>query len=85
MHYNLNYVKNMKVILDIRDNRKAPFLMDMLKSLDYIRIIKEVKERRKSQFISDLAEAFEDVRLHEQGKKNLKSVKELLNGITNDY
>jgi hypothetical protein len=71
----------MKVILDIKDSRRAPFLMDMLKSLDYISVIKEVKEKRRSQLISDLAEAFEDVRLHEQGKKKLKFAKDLLNEL----
>jgi hypothetical protein len=71
----------MTVILDIKDNRRVPFFMDMLKSLDYINIVREVKEKRKRQLISNLAEAFEDVRLHEQGKKKLKSVKELLNEL----
>jgi len=68
----------MKVILDIKENNRIPFFMEMLKSLDYISIIKEVKEERKSQFISDLAEAFNDVKQYEQGKKKLKSAKDLL-------
>ncbi len=71
----------MKVILDIKENNRIPFFMEMLKSLDYISIIKEVKEERKSQFISDLADAFNDVKLHEQGKKKLKSAKDLLNEL----
>ena len=68
----------MKVILDIKENNRIPFFMEMLKSLDYISITKEVKEERKSQFISDLAEAFNDVKQYEQGKKKLKSAKDLL-------
>jgi len=71
----------MKVLLDIKDTSRAPFLMDMLKSLDYISVVKEIKEKRRSQIVSDLAEAFEDVRLHEQGKKKLKSAKDLLNEL----
>ena len=61
----------MKLILDIKENNRIPFFMELIKSLDYISIIKEVKEERKSQFITDLAEAFNDVKLHEQGKKNM--------------
>ena len=71
----------MKVILDIKDNNRIPFFMEMVKSLDYISVIKEVKEERKSQFISDLADAFNDVKLYEQGKKKLKSAKDLLNEL----
>jgi hypothetical protein len=69
----------MKIILDIKENNRVPFFMEMVKSLDYISIIKEVKDKKKSQFVSDLAEAFNDVKLYEQGKKQLKSAKDLLN------
>ena len=71
----------MKVILDIKENSRIPFFMEMLKSLDYINVIKAVKEERKSQLITDLAEAFNDVDLYEQGKKKLKSAKDLLNEL----
>jgi len=71
----------MKVILDIKENNRIPFFMEMIKSLDYISVIKEVKEERKSQFITDLAEAFNDVKLYEQGKKKLKTAKDLLNEL----
>ena len=71
----------MKVILDIKENSRVPFFMELVKSLDYISVIKEVKDEPKSQFISDLAEAFKDVKLHEQGKKKLKSAKDLLNEL----
>uniref|UniRef100_A0A0P6C9L6 Uncharacterized protein n=1 Tax=Daphnia magna TaxID=35525 RepID=A0A0P6C9L6_9CRUS len=71
----------MKLILDIKENNRVPFFMEMLKGLDYISVIKEVKQKRKSQLISDLAEAFDDVKLHEQGKKKLKSAKDVLNEL----
>jgi hypothetical protein len=71
----------MKVILDIQENSRIPFFMEMIKSLGYVSVIKEVKDKRKSQFISELAEAFNDVKLHEQGKKKLKSAKDLLNEL----
>jgi hypothetical protein len=71
----------MKVILDIKENDRIPFFMEMVKSLGYISVIKEVKEEQKSQFISDLADAFNDVKLYEQGKKKLKTAKDLLNEL----
>lgn len=71
----------MKVILDIKENNRVPFFMEMVKSLDYISVIKEIKEKRKSQFVTDLAQAFNDVKLYEAGKKNLKSAKDLLNEL----
>jgi hypothetical protein len=71
----------MKVILNITDDSRIPFFMELVRSLDYIHVIKEEKDETKSQFISDLAEAFNDVKLYEQGKKNLKSAKDLLNEL----
>ena len=71
----------MTIILDIKENSRVPFLMELLKGLKYVNIVKQVDDERKSQFITDLAEAFEDVKLYEQGKKKLKSAKELLNEL----
>ena len=68
----------MKVVLDITQNNRIPFFMEMVKSLDYITVVKEVKDEAKSQFVSNLADAFNDVNLFEQGKKKLKSAKDLL-------
>lgn len=69
----------MKVILDIKENNRAPFFMELVKSLDYISVLKEVKDERKGKFIAGLADAFNDVKLYEEGKKKLKSAKDLLN------
>ena len=71
----------MKVILDITQNNRIPFFMEMVKSLDYITVVKEVKDEAKSQFVADLADAFNDVKLYEQGKKKLKSAKDLLDEL----
>ena len=62
----------MEVILNIKDSRKAPFLMELLKSLDYIHI-KKVEKKSDNLFLANLADAFEEVKLHEQGKIKLKS------------
>lgn len=69
----------MKVILDIKENNRVPFFMELVKSLDYISVLKEEKDERKGQFIDGLIEAFNDVKLYEQEKKKLKSAKDLLN------
>lgn len=69
----------MKVILDIKENNRVPFFMELVKSLDYISVLKEVKDEGKGEFIAGLADAFNDVKLYEQGKKKLKSAKDLLN------
>ena len=71
----------MKVILDITENSRIPFFMELVRSLGYISVIKEVKDEKKSEFVTDLAEAFNDVKLYEQGKKKLKSAKDLLNEL----
>jgi len=70
----------MKVILDIQEN-KAPFFLELINGLKYIRIIKQIKDKRKSRAIQDIVEAFNDVKLHEEGKKTLKSAKQLLDDI----
>ena len=71
----------MKVILDIKENSRIPFFMELVKSLDYISVIKEVRDENKGQFVANMAEAFNDVKLYEQGKKKLKSAKDLLNEL----
>jgi len=71
----------MKVLLDIKENSRIPFFMELLKSLDYISIVKEVKEERTSQFIADLTEAFNDVKLYEKGEKKLKTARDLLSEL----
>ena len=71
----------MKVILDIKENSRTPFLIEMLKGLNYVKVIKEVKDRNESQMISDFTEAFNDVKLHEEGEKKLKLAKDVINEL----
>ena len=71
----------MTVLLDIKDTKKAPFFMELLDSLDYIKVVKKLEEQRKGQYIADLMESFDDIRLHEQGQKKLKPLKVLLNEL----
>jgi hypothetical protein len=71
----------MKVLLDIKEDSRATFFMELVKSLGYIDVIKEIKDKRKSKMIADLAEAFDDARNYELGKKKLKSAKDLLHEL----
>ena len=70
----------MKVLIDIQTDR-VPFFMELIKSLDYIKILKEVQDTEKEQAIQELVDAFDDAKLHQQGKKELKSAKDLIDGI----
>lgn len=71
----------MKVILDIKNKRRASFFMELLKSFDYVDILKVVNDPVKERSVLDLNESFQDVKLHLQGKKKLKSAKTLLNEL----
>jgi hypothetical protein len=70
----------MEVILNIRDKSRAPFLMELLKSLDYVGV-KEVMKERESRVVSDLREALTEVKLHKQGKIKLQTADEFLDGL----
>jgi hypothetical protein len=70
----------MKVILDIQESR-APFFLELINGLKYVRIIKQVKDKRKNRAFQDIVDAFNDVKLHEEGKKSLKSANQLLDEI----
>jgi hypothetical protein len=71
----------MKIILDIKNKRRASFFMELLKSFDYVDILKVVNDPVKERTVLDLDESFQDVKLHLQGKKKLKSAKTLLNEL----
>jgi hypothetical protein len=73
-------IVEMKVILDIKESR-APFFIELINGLKYVRIIKQVSDKRKNREIQDIIDAFADVMLHEEGKKTLKSANQLLDEI----
>jgi hypothetical protein len=70
----------MKVILDIQESR-APFFIELINGLKYVRIIKQIRDKRKNREIQDILDAFNDVKLHEEGRKTLKSANQLLDEI----
>lgn len=68
----------MKVILDVPDN-KAASLMDVLKSISFIKI--ETISPAKATFLKELKSSIEEVVLAKQGKIQLKSADQLLNEL----
>lgn len=57
---------------------RAPFFMELIDSLSYVKILKKVKDRNKSRAMQELVDAFNDVSLHEKGEKKLKTANHLL-------
>ena len=76
----LHQITSMKLILDIEDKR-ASFVMELLKSLKYVHILNTIDNPEKEKAIHNLDEAFSDVKLHLKGKKKLKTAKALLNEL----
>ena len=66
----------MKVLVDIRDDAKVPFVMEFLSSQPYIKT-KPLSDAG-AKLIQDLKEAFDEVKLHRQGKIKLKTAEQLL-------
>ncbi len=68
----------MKVLLDIPDN-KAASLMDVLKSIKYLKTTTLVDS--KAELMADIKEAVEEMKLIKAGKKEGRDAEEFLNGL----
>lgn len=68
----------MKVLLDIKNN-KALHLLEVLKSLPYVKTKQLTDE--KAQVLSDISEAVEEIKLIRQGKLKGIPAKDLLNEL----
>ena len=69
----------MKVLIDIQNEAKVPFIMEFLKSQSYIKA-KTISDS-KAKLMQDLKEAFVEVKLHKEGKIKLKTAQDLLNEL----
>lgn len=69
----------MKVLVDIRNEAKVPFVMEFFKSQPYIKAhpISDAGAR----LMQDLKEAMNEVKLHRQGKIKLKTAEQLLDEL----
>ena len=70
----------MKIILEIQENR-APFFIELINGLTYIRIINQVNDKSKSKATQDIVDGLNDVKLHEERKKTIKSANQLLDEL----
>lgn len=71
-------ISTMKILLDIPDN-KASSLMDVLKSISYVKA-KRLTDT-KAQLMEELREAVEEMKLIRAGKKKARNAEDFLNGL----
>jgi hypothetical protein len=69
----------MKVLIDIQNEDKVPFVMEFLNSQSYIKA--EPVRNKKDNLRQDLKEAINEVKLHRQGKIKLKTAEQLFNEL----
>ncbi len=68
----------MKVLLDIKDS-KAAFVMELLKSLDFVKA--EQLSPQNAKFLKELKGSIKEVNLAKQGKIKLQSADDFLNEL----
>ena len=68
----------MKVLLDIKD-RQAVHLMEVLKSLPYVKA-KQLTEE-KARLLEEVSEAVEEMRLIRDGKRHARNAEDFLNDL----
>ncbi len=69
----------MKVLVDIRNEAKVPFVMEFLDSQSYIKT--KTFSDEAASLMEDLKEAMNEVKLHRDGKIQLKTAQQLLNEL----
>ena len=68
----------MKVLLDIKDS-KAAFVMELLKSLKYVKT-KQITPA-KARLMEEIKEAVDELNLIKSGKKKARNAEEFLNEL----
>ena len=68
----------MKVLLDIREN-KAEFVMELLKSLSFVKA-KQISSD-KAKLMEEIKEAVEEMKLIRSGKKKARNAQDFLNEL----
>lgn len=72
------YICDMKILLDIPDN-KAASLLDVLRSISYVKA-KPVTEAT-AQLIAEIKEAVDEMKLIRAGKKKARNAEDFLNEL----
>jgi hypothetical protein len=69
----------MKVLVDIRNEAKVPFVMEFLSSQPYIKI--QPLSDAGAKLMQDLKDAMAEVKQHRRGKLKLKTAEQLLHEL----
>lgn len=70
------------LILNIKDQSKLSFLMEILKRMEFVEVVQSEKYTAKEKkILADLDKAVEQVKLHKAGKIKLKTIQELLDEL----
>ncbi len=72
------YICDMKILLDIPDN-KAASLLEVLRSISYVKA-KPVTDA-KAKLISEIKEAVDEMKLIRNGKKKARNAEDFLNEL----
>jgi len=71
-----------RLILNITDSKKLPFLKELLKRMEFVEIVPKKKyTAREKEILADLEESVKQVNLHKEGKIKLKTIQELLDEL----
>jgi hypothetical protein len=80
-----------ELVIKIKDARQRNFLLEILRSLDFVEIVpqnhhpkikgKSVLTPEQQLFVDDLKEAMQDVELHLSGKKILPKARQALQNL----
>ena len=72
------YICDMKILLDIPDN-KAASLLDVLRSISYVKA--KPITYAKAQLIAEIKEAVDEMKLIRVGKKKARNAEDFLNEL----
>jgi hypothetical protein len=71
-----------RLILNIKNKSKLPFLKELLKRMEFIEVVESSKfTAKEKKILSELDEAVEQVNLHKKGKIKLKTIQQVLNEL----
>ena len=74
-----------QVLLNVKNDEQLPFLMELLKRLEFIEVVPPAKASKQQQYDetkATLHRSLNDVELHLQGKIKLPTLKEALDANT---
>ncbi len=73
-----------QITINILDNSKIPFFIDLIKSLNFVSLVDEKTEsfkKNEKKIIEDIKQGLIEINLIEQGKLESKSLTEFLDEL----